>query len=55
MPEDNKKEEEPLFIDETYLKVVGLVSSKINMLINTQLLNSAVIQLIRQATDNIWN
>ena len=34
VPEDDKREIEPFFIDEKQYKVVGLVSSKINMPIN---------------------
>ena len=34
MPEDEKREIEPFFVNEKFYKVVGLVSSKINMPLN---------------------
>ena len=37
------------------LKAVSIVSSKINMLINYQLIYGAVAYWIRQATNNTWN
>ena len=43
MPEDEKKEIEPFFIDEKWYKVVSIVLSKINTLINNQLLNGTVL------------
>ena len=52
--EDEKKEITPFFIDEKY-KIPGIVSTKINMLINFDLLNDAVAWWIRQASDNTWN
>ena len=42
MPKDEKKEIKPFFIAEKYYKVVGIVATKINTLINYQLLNGAV-------------
>ena len=42
MPEDEKKGTKSFFIDGKYYQVVGIISTKINTLINYQLLNDAV-------------
>ena len=55
MVENENKKIEPLFINEKYGKIVGIVSSKINMLINFPFLNGAMAKWIRKATENIWN
>ena len=51
MPEDEKKQIEPLLIDEKQYKVSDIVLTKINTLLNYQLLNGAVAWQIRQATN----
>ena len=42
MPGEEKKRTEPFFIDEKWYEVVDIVSSKINMLTNVRLLDSAI-------------
>ena len=52
MPEDKEKEINPFLIDKKGCKVVGIVSTKINIIINYQVVNGAVAKRIRQAIEN---